>query len=255
MGDPAPDDQTLAAFIGQRPINVLWSGGFQKPETLWAGIEGPGRQVFQDALDLALSVEWMPPHAALDSVLAARGLDLQDPEHRAVREAATIIDVEVRKSRRFEFLKAVAKTGVALHICGHGWESQLYRFKNATYEGPVEMTRMIELMRQSRLVLNTNGNFGAGSHERPFSASLAGAATFSDFSRYYAQVFEPGRNIELFGWKDLAGGMSALQALAADPARCFDYARSAKAVTLAGHTWDQGIDRILEAADAVRASA
>ncbi len=62
-------------------------------------------------------------------------------------------------------------------------------------------------MRQSRLVLNTNGNFGAGSHERPFSASLAGAATFSDLSRYYAQVFAPGANIELFRWKDLAGGM------------------------------------------------
>jgi hypothetical protein len=254
VGDPAPDDATPAGFLERRPINVLWSGGFQKPETLWAGVEGPARHVFQDAFDLALSVEWMPPHQALDTVLASRGLDLHAPEHRAIREAASVIDVEVRKTRRFEFLKAVAKTGVPLHICGHGWESQLYRFKNATFEGPVEMTRMIELMRQSRVVLNTNGNFGAGSHERPFSASLAGAATFSDFSRYYAQVFEPGGNIELFRWKDLPAGMAALTALAGDADRCFDYARSAKALTLAGHTWDQRIDLILKAADAVRGS-
>jgi hypothetical protein len=102
-------------------------------------------------------------------------------------------------------------------------------------------------------VLNTNANFGAGSHERPFSASLAGAATFSDFSRYYAQVFEPGRNIELFRWKDLAGGMARLAALAADPVACFDHARSAKALTLAGHTWDHRIGRIVDAANAVRA--
>ena len=252
VGAPAPDDATVAEFIARRPIAVLWSGGFQKPETLWAGVNGPAREVFQDAFDLAMSLEWIPPHEALDTVLASRGLDLGGPQHRAVREACTILDVEVRKARRFEFLKAVAKTGVPLHICGAGWETQLYRFKNATYEGAVDMGRMAELMRQSRLVLNTNGNFGAGSHERPFSASLAGAATFSDFSRYYGQVFETGRNIELFYWKNLAGGMEALQALADDPARAFEYARAAKAVTLAGHTWDRQINQILNAADAVR---
>jgi hypothetical protein len=252
VGQPAADDATLAQFLERRPIEVLWSGSFQKPEPAWVGIEGPARQVFQDALDLALSLEWIPPLEALDTVLASRGIDLGDPEMNGAREAAALVDVEVRKTRRYEFLKAVAKTGLPLRICGVGWESQLYRFKNATYEGPVEMTRMAELMAQSRLVLNTNGNFGAGSHERPFSASLAGAATFSDFSRYYAQVFEPGANIELFHWKNLTGGMEKLTALAADPERCFEYARSAKAVTLAGHTWDAQIGQILAAGEAVR---
>src|SRR6202012_5203675 len=114
-----------------------------------------------------------------------------------------------------------------LHVCGAGWEPHLHRFKTVTYHGPVEMTRMVELMRQSRLVLNTNGNFGAGSHERPFSASLAGAATFSDFSRYYAEVSRAGQNMELFRWKALDAGMAALEAMAADPERCFNYARSA----------------------------
>jgi hypothetical protein len=252
VGEPSADDATLAEFVARRPIEVLWSGSFQKPEPPWVDVAGPVRQVLQDALDLALAIEWIPPHEAMDTVLVSRGMDLNDPVNRGAREAAFMIDMEVRKTRRFEFLKATAKTGVPLRICGAGWESQLYRFKNVTYDGAVEMTRMAELMRQSRLVLNTNGNFGAGSHERPFSASLAGAATFSDLSRYYAQVFEPGANIELFHWKNLASGMERLQALAADPRRCFEYARSAKAVTLAGHTWDRQIDRILAAGEAVR---
>jgi hypothetical protein len=111
---------------------------------------------------------------------------------------------------------------------------------------------MAELMAQSRLVLNTNGNFGAGSHERPFSASLAGAATFSDHSRYYSQVFSPGENIELFYWQALNDGMNRLAALSSDARRCFEYASSAKAVTLADHTWDRRVEIILRAADAVR---
>lgn len=252
VGAAAPDDATLADFLERRPVGVLWSGGFQAPAALLAGVEGPARQLFQDAVDLALSVEWMPPLEALDTVLASRGLDPADPAMTGPREAAGLIDVEVRQARRFQFLQAVAETGVRLHICGHGWESQLHRFDHAHYEGAVEMTRTTELMRQSRLVLNTNGNFGAGSHERPFCAALAGAATFSDFSRYYEQVFEAGRNIELFGWRDLAGGMDRLKALAADPQRCWDYARSAKALTLAHHTWDAQIGQIQAAGEAVR---
>ncbi|THD64032.1 glycosyltransferase [Phenylobacterium sp.] len=252
VGEAAPPDASADAFLARRPIPVLWSGGFQQPEPPWTGVEGPARQVLQAALDLALSVEWTPPHVALDTVLRTLGLDLSDPANVGARETAHLVDVEVRRTRRFEFLKAVAATGVPLHIVGAGWESQLHRFKNAAYEGPVEMNRMAELMAQSRLVLNTNGNFGAGSHERPFSAALAGAASFSDFSRYYAEVFAPGRDIELFYWKDLDAGMTALSALAADPERAFAYAHAAQAKTLAHHTWDRRIDLIASAADAVR---
>ncbi|MBS0363405.1 MAG: glycosyltransferase family 1 protein [Proteobacteria bacterium] len=252
VGEPAPDDLSVDEFMARRPIEVLWSGSFQQPQAPWAGVEGPARQVLQDALDLALSVEWAPPHEALDFVLKSRGLDLADPANRGAREAAYLVDLEVRKTRRHAFLEAVAATDVPVRICGAGWESELHRFRNAVYEGPVEMTRMAELMAQSRLVLNTNGNFGAGSHERPFSASLAGAATFSDFSHYYARVFRPGENIELFCWQDLDAGMAALSALVADPERSFAYARSAKAETLAHHTWDQRVGLILAAADAVR---
>jgi len=251
VGDPGPDDATAAAFRENRPIEVLWSGTFQQPTTPWAGVEGPARQVLSDALDLALSVEWMPPHAALGAVLAERGLGPDHPAYPSALQSAVLLDVEVRQVRRFEFLKAVAATGVPLRICGDGWEPELHRFTNAAYEGPVEMTRAVELMRRSRLLLSTNGNFGGGSHERPFTGSLAGAAVLSDFSRYYAQVFEPGRDIELFYWKNLAGGMDTLQALASDPERCFEQARAAKAKTVAAHTWDQRIELILDAARAV----
>ena len=45
--------------------------------------------------------------------------------------------------------------------------------------------------------------------------------------------------------------MAALTALAADPARCFEYAVSAKAQTLSHHTWDAQIGRVVAAGAAV----
>jgi len=255
VGRPAADDEDPQAFSRARPIPLLWSGGLQRPgDAPWAKDPGPARKVFDDAVDLALSVEWMAPHLALDAVLKSRGLDLADPAHRGARKAATLVDTRVRLIRRYDFIKALAKTGLPIRICGAGWDSDLYRFKRATYEGPVPMTRMAELMAQSQIVLNTNGNFGAGSHERPFSTMLAGAASVSDFSSFYGEVLEDGRDLMMFRWRDLAGGLAALAELSADAGRIFQIARAGKAKALAGHTWDSRIEVILAAAQAVRAA-
>lgn len=249
VGEPAPDDADPDAFAAARPIPLLWCGTLQKIKTPpWSEHDAATRGVFDDALDLALSQEWIPPHEALDQVLSSRGLDLADPDNQGARAAARFLDVQVRCTRRFEFVKALAKTGLPIHICGLGWDADLYRFKRATYEGPVPMARMSELMRQSRVVLNTNGNFGGGSHERPLSGLLAGAAVFSDYSRYYGQVFDEDREIALFRWMDLKGGLERLSALATDPAAAFAIAVAGKARVLAEHTWDSRIQVVLDAA-------
>ncbi|HEY0435838.1 MAG TPA: hypothetical protein VGC92_04315, partial [Phenylobacterium sp.] len=112
VGEPSPDEATVAEFVERRPIPVLWSGGFQKPEVVWKDVLGPARQLLQDSMDLALSVEWMPPHEAVRAVMESRGLDADSPEMRQAREASALVDIEVRMTRRFEFLKALAKTGL-----------------------------------------------------------------------------------------------------------------------------------------------
>lgn len=249
VGEAAPIAPDAQAYGRERDIEVLWCGTLQKLKTTpWADADAPTRKVFDDAYDLALSVEWMPPHEAMDQVLASRGLDLSNPDHAGARRAARHLDVQVRCTRRFEFVKALAKTGLPVRICGLGWDADLYRFKRATYEGAVPMSRMSELMRQSRIVLNTNGNFGGGSHERPLSALLAGAAVFSDYSRFYGAAFEEDREISLFRWKDLKGGMSKLVDLASDPGKARDIAIAGQRRVLAEHTWDQRIEVVLKAA-------
>jgi hypothetical protein len=248
VGQPLPDEPDVEAFVAARPIPVLWSGGFAEPQAPWGSAPPAVQQIMEAAVELAMSVEWMPPHLALAEVFQAVGLDVYDPALRHSLEGAWMVDAAVRTRRRSAFLIALADSGVDLHVCGAGWESHLDRFKTVTYHGAVDMARMVALMRRSRLVLNTNGNFGAGSHERPFSASLAGAAVFSDFSRYYADEFVPEENIALFSWLNLPGAMDSLRALSADPARCWRFARFAKQVTLARHTWDRQVADILQAA-------
>lgn len=249
VGAATPVQADADAWAAGRDTPILWCGTLQKPtRPPWAAADARARKVFDDAYDLAMSVEWMAPHDALDQVLASRGLDLADPAHIGARCEARHLDVQVRCARRFEFVKAFAKTGLPVRICGLGWDADLYRFKRATYEGAAPMSRVAELMRTSRIVLNTNGNFGAGSHERPLSAMLAGAAAFSDYSRFYGEAFDEQREITLFRWMDLKSGMARLAELASDTSQAHALATAGQARVLAEHTWDSRIETVLQAA-------
>lgn len=245
--EPAPDDPDLDAYAA-RPIPLLWSGTCHRPEIPWAGAPAKTRKVFEAALEQALAIEWAPPHEIFDRVLAESGLDLADPVHAGARVACSHIDTVVRTTRRFAFVKALAKTGLPVTICGDNWKDQLYRFKNVTYLGPQPMPKVVELMRQSRVVLNTNGNFGAGSHERPFTILLSGALPFTDVSRYYEQVFEDGRDIAMFRWMDLPAGFARLRELIDNPDQAFPMVQRGKAKAKADHTWDARLPLILAGA-------
>ena len=248
-GTPAPDDADAEAFARGRDIPIFFSGTFYKADTpAWANAPTQTRAIFDAALQIATSQEFVPALEAFDQALVAHGIDPRRPEMNTARRSAQLVHEHVRAFRRFELLKAAAKARLPLHIYGRGFESQLYRFKNVTYGGEVSLTEITQLMRRSRVVLNINANFGAGSHERPLSAMLAGAAAASDHSRFYADAFEEGRDIALYRWMALPEGLAAIAALAEDPDAAFAMAQAGKRTALAGHCWDDRVDRIVAAA-------
>lgn len=245
--EPVGAEENLAAYAA-RPIPLLWSGTCHRPEIPWEHAAPKARKIFETALDQALAIEWAPPHEIFDKVLADSGLDLADPANRGARVACHHIDTVVRTTRRFNFVKALAKTKLPVVICGDHWQDQLYRFKNVTYLGPQPMPKVVELMRQSRIVLNTNGNFGGGSHERPFTILLSGALPFTDVSRYYEQIFEDGRDIAMFRWMDLPAGLAKLRELLEQPELAWPMIQRGKAKALKDHTWDARLPIIFRAA-------
>ena len=250
VGEPAPDADA-DAFAARRDIAILWSGSFQKPgEPIWATQAPSVRKLYDDAVDLALSVEWMPPLEALDQVLRAHGADPANPALQTARCDACHIDARVRVIRRFEMISTLARSGLPLTICGAGWDSA--DLPNANRLGPVSMPAAVALMRRARVVLNTNGNFGAGAHERPLSALLAGAAALSDVSRFYAEAVVEGQDMAFYRWKALDVGIETLARLAGDPDAAFSIAQAGGAKVARAHRWAHRLDAILGAAGAAR---
>jgi spore maturation protein CgeB len=256
IGEPAPRAKDAAAFAAQRPISILFAGTFYRDgETPWQSLDAPVRKVFDDALDIAASSEFIPALEAFDQAMAASGLDPADKRFTDLRKGARLVHEQMRRRRRFLLLKGAAKIGLPMHVFGSGYERQLYRFKNVSFGGSASYTEILHLMQQSRLVLNANANFGAGSHERPLSALLAGAAAVSDHSTFYERAFRDGEEICLFKWQDLDAGLAKIAALADSPEAAWGMARAGQRRVLAEHRWSNRIDNILGAAAAAREQA
>jgi hypothetical protein len=240
------------AFAAARPTPILFAGSFYRPEgpPPWAKLPTNVQSIFEEAVERALACEWTPALSALDAALRRRGLNPEDSNISALRLLASYVHEHVRSHRRFELLKTAARLGLPLHVYGVGYEKVLYRFKNVTYGGEASFAETIELMGRSRVVLNINANFGAGSHERPLSALLAGAAAATDHSTFYEQNFAYGSELAVYRWRSLDADLAAIGELAENPSAAWDMARAGQARVLAGHRWAQRVEGILAAAEA-----
>lgn len=252
LGEPGPAEVDAEAFAGARPIPILFPASFYKPGVaLWAGLDKATQKVFEAAVEIALTADFVPALNALDQAIERFGGHLREPLRSSLRLNAFAVHERVRQHRRFEMLKAVAKAGLPVHVYGSGYERDLYRFKNVRHQGSRPLAEIVEAMRQARIVLSINANFGMGSHERPLTAMVAGAVAATDESGFYRKAFAADEIVQL-RWTNLAEDLEGLGTLLADPDAMSAIAAKGRARAVAGHRWDNRIDAILAAADAVR---
>lgn len=238
--------------MAARPIPLLFPGTFYKPRPFAApGLEPRVQRVVDSAVEISLTADFLPAMDALEQALDQSRVALPDARRPAFRLQAAFVHERVRAHRRFEMLKAVAKAGLPVEVYGSGYRSDLYRFKNVAYRGQVALSDMRGLMGRARMVLSVNANFGRGSHERPLTAMLAGAAVASDHSRLYDEHFEPGELLQL-RWTSLADDLERVAARLRDPEALHRQAVAGHLRAAAAHRWDNRLDAIIAAADAVR---
>lgn len=250
VGDPAPADPDVAGFVDQRPIPILFAGSFQSIGTAPWAEEGAGiRQIFDRALDLALGTEFLPALDALDQSLRSYGEDPAHPRYARMRRYATWVHEQARQLRRQALLELAGQAGLPVFCVGAGYEGWIERHKSFRLGPPMTLTDTVALMRRTQVVLNANANFGRGSHERPLTAMLAGAAVVTD-GAWWAEQFEPGREVLSYRWTSLESDLASLAALVDNPeiARTVGLAGQARAA--AAHRFEHRVDAIIAAAKA-----
>ena len=115
---------------------------------------------------------------------------------------------------------------------------------NITFLGPRTFDECQDLMRRSKLIVNSVTVFPDGSHERIWYGMAKGCAIATDFSHFVAEDFIAGESI-LF-WPEKGREISEMVAAAvADPDRLREMAAAAGSVYAAKHTWRKRV-RIID---------
>lgn len=257
LGSPRALPATADEFVRERPISFLFAGtSYRAEKAPWANFPDQVKRVFEAAAEIALSNEWISPLEALDAVLKSAGIDPDDPrlspaiydELLQVRLLVPLIQEWVRRERRHRFVTTAARLGLRLTVLGAGWDAAPELLANIDYRGAVSIEECLQMMQRSRLVFSLSGNFGEGSHERPLSAMLAGAAVAADSTSFYETEFEKGRDIALFRWTKLESDLAQIAGLAADPEALFHQAKAGQAAVSSSHRWQSRADDIIAAA-------
>lgn len=186
---------------GERPIDVLFAGSFEDPgppPEQWGGAPQGLLNLVGDIAECALASDNLPLDHVASHVLEARGLHLARAARATLRHLLLRVDRYIRARRRVDALRLLAREGIRVDLFGRGFERLPFPHSHRIHK-EVPFRRLLQLMRNARVVLNIGSNLAYGAHERALSAMQQGAALLTDHNPFYEDHFDIGR--ELLAWK------------------------------------------------------
>lgn len=240
---------TVHKPISERKTDVLYAGSLyadyilQKPDfSVWGF---PAEEICERSIRQLIADPEDTIENVIEQQLRQADIILPDEELRGFISSCVYIERVVSSYYRERIVGSVARAGISLELYGDGWsECDWIGLPNVHYGGRVSPEKILLMMEDSKIVLNTLPWFKDGSHERVFNAMLCGAAAVSETSQYLEEVLPSDTWISF----DLsAGSLSMLPQtileLLSDESRLQKTASAGFELAASAHTWK---DRALE---------
>lgn len=173
------------------------------------------------------------------------GFDPNGLETGSLAMVNGLIDIQCVTLQRQEAIKGLKDLN--LHVVGQFTEGEggLDLSKATTY-GELNFSRVIELMRRSKIVLNVTPKFPDGSHERIWYGMANGAVILTSYSNFLAETFVDGESI-IFLPTDMSGLKDHVSGLLEDHHKLDGIAAAAMDAYRGAHTWRERV-KIIDAA-------
>lgn len=226
----------------KRSIPLFFSGSYTPSNRILDDIEERLREDEEGIYDLINFVielmknNYWTMEKALQVVFDDIGLDRKlIPIVCSVYEE---VDLYIRSYYREKVVNTIAKNGNEIHLFGKGWDSlETSDLPNVHVFPAIDFNKNIELMGDSKIVLNVMPWFKRGSHERVLSSMLNGAVCVTDTSTWLEQEFKQFIDIAMFSLKEMDGMLQELELLLSDADWAEYIANNALEKARAKHTW------------------
>lgn len=191
--------------------------------------------------------ECIPAEEILIQELRSGGIELSEAQLLELFVVLAFADTYIRAKQREKLILHLAKSGLEVHVYGNGWEKdELAQYENIKRHGAVSYTEALDIMTNTKIVINKMPLFLDGSHERVFTAMLNGAVCCTDESGYWKLEFIDGESICFYDFQDLDNLENIIKELLLNLDKAGKIAQNGYDIAIHKHQWKNRAEQILE---------
>lgn len=242
-----------AAEVQERPYDVVYMGTSYDPDGLeqaWSKFSEQERRVISDAIDLYFNDEKIISSQAVERVIDHLKIEL--PKMRK-NNLFYQVGSYIRAIDRLKLIQSVKDARV--YIFGgacfrppgrvKGWQEYFAGNPHVTVHPAIPMDAAIEIMKKSKICLNSMPFFKNGTHERLFLGAACGCLMVNTDTLWVRNHFE--EDLVLYKPRQWSDVNDKINYYLAHEAERKAMAEKARERVMRYHTWDKRVEELLEA--------
>ncbi len=251
VGEEVKDKKYDVVFLGSCYDYESMRADWQKK------LSAPMAKALDDACDIFLSDGKTPLQEALVRAWNQNNLPIQGVDFLSL---FYWLDNYTRGYDRVQLIRSIKDAHV--HVFGElscddesatkGWEHYLSGMSNVTIHPSVSYAESLEILKQSKICLNSSPFFKNGSHERMFAGPACGALVVTNDNLYVREQFKDGENIILYQPKHWDSVNEKIAHFLNDEEARQSAVKSAHAAVEEHHTWDARAELFIKEVSAIK---
>lgn len=236
-----------------RPYDVVLIGSCYDPFNLkvhWQReLSKDHSNLIEEAYLNSLNEPMKPFWRVLDELLQSKGKQTSEIPYDRM---AYYLDNYIRGIDRLELIKSIKDAEV--HVFGGtcwrhekpivGWNSYLGELPNVVIHPAIPFNESVEIIKQSKISLNSVPSYKSGTHERVLASLASGAVPITSDNAFLREFFVDGEDLIYYRYPDLESINDKVNALLADEDRRRTMARQGRAKVMQHHTWDVRVEAL-----------
>lgn len=227
------DVTMLASFIDYEKIGASWEKKYPAPL----------KQAMEEAAEISLNDPSLPYYQAFVQALDKQLYKKESIDPQKIDFISVLDDLEtyICGKDRIELVKNItdAKVDIFGSSEGSGWKKYLGNQKNITIHDPVPFEQALEIMKHSKILLNSSPWIHFGAHERIFAGLASGALVIANKNDFLAEHFKEGESFVFYQPMHWDKANHRVNEYLENDNKRDDVAAKGREIVMKSHTWDQ----------------
>ncbi len=231
----------------KRPYDIIFSGTYTDPTRIETAIKKLPDLITQNVfelIDMMKADNSLTIEEAVDRLSENEFYDYINSDKPLHTQVFYLADTYIRCLNRKKLVLALDNCGHKPHLFGGLWEE--LELKNAVLHREIPFNLTFTVFAKSKISVNIQPNFKAGSHDRVFSAQLNGAASLTDPTTLLRQEYSDMNNILFYSLDDIEAVSEKVNSALLNPSELKKIAQEGYEIASQKHTWANIADIILK---------